>query len=852
MLLLETRYSIEPVMNACRTSPSCYGGFALRVFHFCLVITITWGNLCLAQTGPEDRWSTISLHGAPAEHGAALLSRIGNGEELEPREWESLADQLKGDEERSSLRTLALLAAGLGWFRSQLYFRAEHALRQISSADHPLLEVHLFFLAESVFHRAQYQEAQIIFEQLATTRPNSLWAHRARFRRIDIQALLGNIEGAYHELIDLINRYPEYPYRPEALIRAAELALELGEINQAMSHLFQLAPGSLHGTSAVRARELLRVLIPHEDDHLTEINVLERLTFSERLQRVKAWSSWKNYERALIELKALLHRMDIQDNLWPDAALEEVRLLNKLERFQDALVLNHKLKETLPNTRWKRSNDWWRSEALARLGRFKEAGEAFLQSRGGSRSAGSLARLGMIYFNGALYPEAEITFQAAVDRGQGDDPDLWMPRRLLGWLPYRLGRYHEAVNRFKSLCKNGRGSNHYAHYWWARSVQKLGQEEDAVAIYTQLIKRAPYSFYAYLAQMRLEEVGRAPEVPWKRRFDERASPIIIPPPSPLPVIQSFAREYGAQLPLWEMIYGLTLIGERSWARIYLRSLTEENRAYFKSSGAKRRRWAFAPRFYLDNRDDSQYGIWGEKNADPAPRSPSWAQGIAALRPTPLRQKLLPAYRALGDHYFARRISYYEGPDLTYPEALGEGAEWQRRYPRSFRELVESSAARYSIDPHLIWALMTVESSHNPWAISRVGARGLMQVMPHTGQLSADRLGWPYFGSPLLFEPEVAIEMAAWYFQELIEQFQGQLPLAMAAYNAGPHRVKVWLDVKKSLPLDELIEEIPYAQAREYAKKVTKHLGLYRRIYLGYTGHLFDLRTNPYPRGNINF
>ena len=223
-----------------------------------------------------------------------------------------------------------------------------------------------------------------------------------------------------------------------------------------------------------------------------------------------------------------------------------------------------------------------------------------------------------------------------------------------------------------------------------------------------------------------------------------------------------------------------------------------------------------------------------------------------MRPTPLRIALKDVYRALGDHYYARRIFYYKGDKLTYPEAKGEAAEWQRRYPRSFRHLVESSAARHSVDPHLIWALMTVESSHNPWAISRVGARGLMQVMPHTGQLTADRLSWSYFGPPLLFEPEVAIEMAAWYFRELSEQFQGQLPLAMAAYNAGPHRVKIWLENKPSIPLDELIEEIPYAQAREYAKKVTRHLGLYRRIYLGYTGHLFDLRVNPYPRGNINF
>ena len=142
-------------------------------------------------------------------------------------------------------------------------------------------------------------------------------------------------------------------------------------------------------------------------------------------------------------------------------------------------------------------------------------------------------------------------------------------------------------------------------------------------------------------------------------------------PEPIESVGELARVHGEKLPLWEMIYGLTLIGETSWARVYLRSLTEENRAYYRSSGARRRKWAFAPRFYLDNRDDSEYGIWGEQSADKAPRSKVWAQGIATDRPTVLRKKLLKVYRALGEHYYARRVSYYDGPKLTYPEVESE-------------------------------------------------------------------------------------------------------------------------------------------------------------------------------------
>ena len=798
-------------------------------------------NWTYGQTAPEFRWSLVALNKDPSP--GELWQKAEKGGVITPYEWDEYAQRLAADPQKKNLAILAKLATGIGWFREGLYFRAEQVLSSIPTA-HPLQEIHLFFLAESLFHQGKYKQANTTFTRLAENSPGSLWSHRARFRDVDLLTLLGDNEGALENLLALIERYPEYPYATAAQLQAADLALKLGRYPLVYQLLSEIEPRSLQDVSAKRARLLLKAL----ENSTTSIYFQKA---EKKLKEVKLWRKWKNYEIALQKVRDLLGQLDKKNRVWPDAALEEVRILHKMEHFTKAVKQNEILEKSLPKGHWRRTNLWWKSESLFRLGKVKEAVQTLLKSRNNSRSAGTMARIGMLYFNGGLYEEAERAFKKAVERGEKGDPDLWMPRRLLGWLPFRLGRYEEAAKYFKRRCKSGRGSNHYGHYWWARSIQKLGREKEAVQIYLQLIRRAPYSFYAYLAEDRLTEVGYHPQTSWKREPQGQA-PQIIPFPSPIESIAPFAQKYGDLLPLWEMIYGLAFIGETSWARVYLRSLTEENRAYYRSGGARRRKWAFAPRFYLDNRDDSNYGIWGETQAQRAPRSKSWAKGISALRPTVLREKLLTAYRALGEHYYARRAAYYDGRKLTYPEATGEGPEWQRRYPRSFKPLVESSAARYAIDPHLIWALMTVESSHNPWAISRVGARGLMQVMPHTGQLSADRMSWPYFGSPLLFEPEVAIEMAAWYFSELIEQFQGQFPLAMAAYNAGPHRVKIWLEFKKTLPLDELIEEIPYAQAREYAKKVTRHLALYRRIYLGHTGHLYDLRVNPYPRGNINF
>ena len=77
------------------------------------------------------------------------------------------------------------------------------------------------------------------------------------------------------------------------------------------------------------------------------------------------------------------------------------------------------------------------------------------------------------------------------------------------------------------------------------------------------------------------------------------------------------------------------------------------------------------------------------------------------------------------------------------------------------------------------------------------------------------MNWRNFGPALLYEPEVAIEMSAWYFHQLLEKFNGQLPLAIAGYNAGPHRVALWLRRKGHLAMDDSLRKSPHRSARLY-------------------------------------
>ncbi|MBZ0121935.1 MAG: lytic transglycosylase domain-containing protein, partial [Sandaracinaceae bacterium] len=122
----------------------------------------------------------------------------------------------------------------------------------------------------------------------------------------------------------------------------------------------------------------------------------------------------------------------------------------------------------------------------------------------------------------------------------------------------------------------------------------------------------------------------------------------------------------------------------------------------------------------------------------------------------------------------------------------------------------------------------VESVYNPRIISYAGAIGLMQIMPRTGRLIAHAMERDDFTIDQLLLPEVNIEMAAWYLRSLIDRFEGRVPLAIAAYNGGPHNVRRWMrDHASAMPLDAFLERIPFDQTHRYVRRVLTHYAAYR-------------------------
>ncbi|MGB5284954.1 MAG: lytic transglycosylase domain-containing protein, partial [Polyangiales bacterium] len=158
-----------------------------------------------------------------------------------------------------------------------------------------------------------------------------------------------------------------------------------------------------------------------------------------------------------------------------------------------------------------------------------------------------------------------------------------------------------------------------------------------------------------------------------------------------------------------------------------------------------------------------------------------------------------------------------------------GPDFIETRPRAYEWLAVPAAKRYGLDPNLLLAVMRVESAYQKHIVSYAGAVGLMQIMPRTGRLIALALGHDDFTPADLLDPSLNLEFAAWYLSSLIRRFDGHLPLAIAAYNGGPHNVRRWIqESAKDAPLDVLLERIPFTQTHRYVRKVLVHYEAYRQ------------------------
>jgi soluble lytic murein transglycosylase len=167
--------------------------------------------------------------------------------------------------------------------------------------------------------------------------------------------------------------------------------------------------------------------------------------------------------------------------------------------------------------------------------------------------------------------------------------------------------------------------------------------------------------------------------------------------------------------------------------------------------------------------------------------------------------------------------------------VADGHPWDHRlvrvvYPFPYREMVRREAAEWGVDPIMLAALIRQESAFEAEIVSHAGAIGLMQVMPPTGRALARSHGPDGFQPESLTTPEVNLHLGAAFFAEMSRRYDGELPLILSAYNAGPTRATRWRRYPEAADWLRFTERIPFDETRGYVKNVRRNLGVYQLLY----------------------
>lgn len=169
--------------------------------------------------------------------------------------------------------------------------------------------------------------------------------------------------------------------------------------------------------------------------------------------------------------------------------------------------------------------------------------------------------------------------------------------------------------------------------------------------------------------------------------------------------------------------------------------------------------------------------------------------------------------------------------INTSERTKEVIDLEQRFPMPLRETVVRRSGNIQLDPAFVYGLIRQESRFITDARSHVGASGLMQIMPATAKWTAKKIGLNNFTPNQINDHEVNVTIGTGYLKLVLTDFEGSMPMAAAAYNAGPSRPRNW----RNGPVMEAAiwaENIPFQETRDYVKKVLANTTNYAAILTG--------------------
>ncbi|NLY86634.1 MAG: lytic transglycosylase domain-containing protein [Tissierellia bacterium] len=172
--------------------------------------------------------------------------------------------------------------------------------------------------------------------------------------------------------------------------------------------------------------------------------------------------------------------------------------------------------------------------------------------------------------------------------------------------------------------------------------------------------------------------------------------------------------------------------------------------------------------------------------------------------------------------------------ITLLILLGAGLSYLAiKYPIGYESIIVRYSNEYNVDPYLVASIINVESKYDTNAISNKEARGLMQISPQTGKWASEVLRIDDYSVDDLFDPEINIKIGTWYLSVLLKEFNGNINLVLAAYNAGSGNVNKWLNNTEYSIDGNSLSNIPFKETEDYLERVKDSYRIYSTVYKSY-------------------
>lgn len=155
---------------------------------------------------------------------------------------------------------------------------------------------------------------------------------------------------------------------------------------------------------------------------------------------------------------------------------------------------------------------------------------------------------------------------------------------------------------------------------------------------------------------------------------------------------------------------------------------------------------------------------------------------------------------------------------------------KQQYPTKYENLVAKYSRKYDLDKYLVFAVIKTESKFDQYAVSKAGAYGLMQLQAETAGDCARKLKMEVNLPDDLYIPDINIHLGTYYLSWLLDKYDGNIQLAIAAYNGGIGNVDNWLEDGRYSDGDGGLKNIPFGETANYVTGVTVSYEKYKEIY----------------------